>query len=131
MTFRVPPAANPTLISDSTVLLNSTEYTLTNPVITGNFTVSSEIPTEFKLYENFPNPFNPSTSIQYDIPENSFVKLVVYDITGKEVTTLVNETMAAGKYEAVWNGKEFASGIYFCRITAGDFKSTKSMVLLK
>ena len=131
MTFRVPPAANPTLISDSTVLLNSTEYTLTNPVITGNFTVSSEIPTEFKLYENFPNPFNPSTSIQYDIPENSSVKLVVYDVTGKEVTTLVNETMAAGKYEAVWNGQEFASGVYFAKLDAGSYKHIIKMLMIK
>ena len=83
------------------------------------------------MYENFPNPFNPTTLIRYDIPANSFVKLVVYDITGKEVTTLVNETMPAGKYEAVWNGQKFASGVYFYRITAGDFKSIKSMVLLK
>ncbi|MCX6162582.1 MAG: T9SS type A sorting domain-containing protein, partial [Ignavibacteriae bacterium] len=131
MTFRMPPAASPTLITDSTVFLDTAGFTITNPVITGNFTVSSEIPTEFKLYENYPNPFNPSTSIQYDIPANSFVKLIVYDITGKEVTTLINETMPAGKYEAVWNGKEFASGVYFARLEAGSYKHIIKMLMVK
>ena len=132
MQFRLPPDASPTLITDSTVfLVSGTSFGTTNPVTTGNFTVSSEIPTEFKLYENFPNPFNPSTSIQYDIPANSFVKLIVYDITGKEVTTLINETMPAGKYEAVWNGKEYASGVYFARLEAGTYKHIIKMLMVK
>jgi hypothetical protein len=132
MTFRVPPTASPTLITDSTIfLVSGTSFGTTNPLVTGSNTISSEIPTEFKLYENYPNPFNPSTSIQYDIPANSFVKLVVYDITGKEVTTLVNETMPAGKYEAVWNGKEFASGVYFARIEAGSYKHIIKMLMVK
>jgi hypothetical protein len=100
-------------------------------MITSVHIISSELPSEFLLRQNFPNPFNPSTSIQYDIPVNSFVKLVVYDITGKEVTTLVNETMPAGKYEAVWNGKQFASGIYFARLDVGSYKHIIKMLMIK
>ncbi|HEY5534301.1 MAG TPA: T9SS type A sorting domain-containing protein [Ignavibacteria bacterium] len=83
------------------------------------------------MYENFPNPFNPTTLIRYDIPANSFVKLVVYDITGKEVTTLVNETMPAGKYEAVWSGIEFSSSVYFARLDAGSYKHIIKMLMIK
>jgi hypothetical protein len=132
MTFRIPPEVSPTLVTDSTVfLVSGTSFGTLNPLPVGISAVSSEIPTEFKLYENYPNPFNPSTSIQYDIPANSFVKLVVYDITGKEVTTLVSENIVAGKYEAVWNGKEFASGVYFARLEAGSYKHIIKMLMVK
>ncbi len=133
ITFRIPPATPyPMLVTDSTVfLVSGTSFGTTNPISTGSNTISSEIPTEFKLYENYPNPFNPSTSIRYDIPANSFVKLIVYDVTGKEVATLVNETMTAGKYEAVWSGREFASGVYFARIEAGSYKHIVKMLMVK
>jgi hypothetical protein len=98
---------------------------------TGNTQISSEIPSEFKLHDNFPNPFNPSTTIKYDIPKSSFVKLAVYDITGKEVALLVNNNLQAGKYEVKWNGANQSSGVYFVRIEAGSFSRNVRMVLVK
>lgn len=131
VSFRMPPSANPTLITDSTIFLDTTEFTITNPIITGNYIVSSEIPTEFKLYENYPNPFNPSTSIKYDIAKNSFVRLTVYDITGKEIETLVSDNLEAGRYEATWSGSNFASGVYFAKIESGDYKHVIRMLMVK
>ena len=83
------------------------------------------------MYQNYPNPFNPTTKIKFDVPKLSYVTMKIYDITGHEVATLANQQMEAGVFELSWDATNYASGIYFCRITAGDFKSTKSMVLLK
>ena len=130
--FRMPPSAGPCLITDSTVFLDTlTGFNVTNPVLTGNYTISSEIPKEFKMYENYPNPFNPTTSIKYDIANNSFVKLMVYDVTGKEIETLVSDNLQAGRYEATWSGSNFASGVYFAKIEAGSYKHIVKMIMLK
>ena len=94
----------------------------------GKFT---EIPTEFSLSQNYPNPFNPSTVIRYSLIENSFTSLKVYDITGKEVANLVNESQDPGRYEVTFNGSNFSSGVYFYKITAGNFSSVKRMFLIK
>jgi hypothetical protein len=132
MTFRIPPSTFPTVVLDSLVpLVSGTTFTTTNPVITGNFNISLEIPSEFKLYENYPNPFNPTTSIKYDIAQNSFVKLTVYDVTGKAVETLVNENLNAGKYEATWSGVNYASGVYFAKIEAGSYNHIVKMLMIK
>lgn len=132
MTFRVTPQTTPTVVLDSlTPLVSGTTFGTTDPTVTGNFNISSEIPVEFKLYENYPNPFNPTTSIKYDIANNSFVKLVVYDVTGKEVETLVNDNLQAGKYEATFNGKNYSSGIYFAKIEAGSYKHIVKMIMVK
>jgi len=132
MTFRIPPSTFPTVVLDSlTPLVSGTTFTTSNPTITGNFNISNEIPSEFKLYENYPNPFNPTTSIKYDIANNSFVKLTVYDVTGKAVETLVNETMNAGKYEATFNGSKYASGVYFAKIEAGSYNHIVKMLMVK
>jgi photosystem II stability/assembly factor-like uncharacterized protein len=88
-------------------------------------------PYKYELSQNFPNPFNPTTKISYQIPEISFVTLKVYDILGNEVATLVNDEKAAGKYEADFNAKNLSSGIYFYRLQAGNFIRTFKMVLLK
>jgi 5'-nucleotidase / UDP-sugar diphosphatase len=80
---------------------------------------------------NYPNPFNPSTTIQYTLEQQENVKLVVYDILGKEVKTLVNESQAPGIYNVVFNAGNLASGFYFYTITAGDFHEIKKMILLK
>jgi len=98
-----------------------------------------ELPEEFILEQNYPNPFNPSTSIQYTISVKQFVQLKVYDILGGEVVTLVNEEQPAGIYEVEFSTtggpassiKNLASGIYFYKLTAGDFVQTRKMVLLK
>ena len=93
--------------------------------------ISTEIPSEFKLYQNYPNPFNPVTKIQYALPENADVKLTVYDVLGKEVETLVDKIQTAGYYEAEWNAADYPSGVYYYKLSAGDYSETKKMVLIK
>jgi photosystem II stability/assembly factor-like uncharacterized protein len=98
-----------------------------------------EIPTEFLLSQNYPNPFNPSTRIKYQVASNSRVSLVVYDILGNEIETLINEEKPAGTYEVTWyaeglpsrQGSALTSGVYFYQLRAGSFVETKKMLLLK
>ncbi len=91
----------------------------------------AELPTEYSLSQNYPNPFNPSTVISFSMVENGFVNLKVYDISGKEILTLVNESKNAGRYEVKFDGSRFASGVYFYKITAGNFSAVKRMFLIK
>jgi hypothetical protein len=91
----------------------------------------NEVPTVFKLYNNYPNPFNPSTMIKYDVPQNTFVKLSVYDILGQLVTNLVNQDMTAGRYEIVWDAKNYASGTYIYKFETSNFTDVKKMILIK
>ena len=93
--------------------------------------ISSEIPKDFKLYQNYPNPFNPSTIINYQLTINSFVMLKVFDISGKEVSALVNKKQSAGSYSVEFNGAGLSSGIYFYSLQTEDFKETKKMIFLK
>ena len=96
---------------------------------------------EFKLYQNYPNPFNPSTKIKYQIPENSFVTLKLYDVLGNEIATLVSEEKPAGEYEvefsaiggsaSVGNASLLPSGVYFYQLRSGNFVETKKMILMK
>jgi aminopeptidase N len=90
-----------------------------------------QVPSEFKLAQNYPNPFNPVTSIDYDIAKNSNVKITIYDMTGREVASPVNEFKTAGKYTVSFNAMKLASGIYYYKIQAGDFTAVKKMTLLK
>ncbi len=92
---------------------------------------NNDKPNSFILSQNFPNPFNPSTSIQYAISSTQFVSMIVYDVLGKEVATLVNEEKSAGKYEVEFNASSLVSGIYFYQLKAGDFVDTRKMILLK
>ena len=97
---------------------------------------SSMVPGEFSLYQNYPNPFNPETKIKFDIPETVKrktlnVKLIVYDILGKEIATLVNESLQPGTYEVEFNGENYPSGIYFYRLETSDFVQTKKMLMIK
>ena len=89
------------------------------------------IPSTFKLYQNYPNPFNPITKIRYRIPETGFVTLKVYDILGRDVATLVNGYKPAGNYELEFDASSLSSGVYFYRLTAGTFTTTKQMILLR
>jgi hypothetical protein len=91
----------------------------------------ADVPKVFKLYENYPNPFNPVTKIKYDLPKKSMVKLKVYDILGREVATLVNTVKAAGSYSVDFNASSLATGIYVYRITTDNYTATKKMMLLK
>ncbi len=93
--------------------------------------ISQNAPNEFILHQNFPNPFNPVTNIIYELPKASFVNLTLYDITGKEIENLVNSDQSAGKNEVTWDGTNYASGIYFYKLTTTEYNETKKMVLLK
>ncbi len=90
-----------------------------------------ETPAEFSVDQNYPNPFNPTTSIAYVVPSDVRVSLRVYNSLGQEVATLVDETRVAGRYTAVWDAGGMSSGVYFYRLQAGDFVSTKRMTLVK
>ena len=104
---------------------------------------SDEIPTEFALDQNFPNPFNPKTAISFHLPATnggdgqaglsavSFVQLTIYDILGREVATLVNEKLAPGAYTRQWDASGLTSGVYFYRLMAGSFTETKRMLLVR
>jgi hypothetical protein len=99
-------------------------------------TSSSEDPTEkprasFRLAQNYPNPFNPTTTIAYQLPVGSQVSLKIYDVLGREVATLVNTRQSAGYYTFTLNASNLATGIYFYRLQAGNFVSTKKMMLVK
>lgn len=100
-------------------------------LMTKQFIFSYIGPKEFKLEQNFPNPFNPVTTIQYQLPQDARVILKVYDILGSEVTTLVNEEQAAGYKEIKFNASNLASGMYIYRIQADKFVSVKKMMVLK
>ncbi|MCL4548364.1 MAG: fibronectin type III domain-containing protein [Bacteroidetes bacterium] len=89
------------------------------------------LPTRFDLSQNYPNPFNPITTIKYQIPEETFVGIKVYNLLGSEVTTLVNEMRTVGTYEVKFNASQLTSGIYIYKIQAGQFSQMKKMVLVK
>ena len=89
------------------------------------------IPTSFALDQNYPNPFNPSTIISYQLPEQQYVNVVIFNMLGEEVSTLVNEVKEAGYHKVEWSGSNLTSGVYFYRIEAGDFVSVKKMMLMK
>ncbi len=89
------------------------------------------IPNEYAVSQNFPNPFNPTTTISFDLPQESFVKLFIYDINGRKVVTLVNEQLSEGSYNAKFDAANFPSGIYIYKITAGSFSQIKRMLLIK
>jgi PKD repeat protein len=96
--------------------------------------ISGEVPVNFALYNNFPNPFNPLTKIRFDVPAFSDeipVELIIYDISGREVTRLVNGNFKAGSYAVSWDASSYSSGIYFYRMIAGEFTDTKKMILIK
>ena len=106
--------------------------------LTKQFILQYSVPTEYKLEQNFPNPFNPTTKIRFSIPnvtlsevEGSRVQLKIYDILGNEVTTLVNEQKEPGYYEVDFSASRYASGVYIYRLQSGSFVSTKKMMVLK
>jgi serine protease len=92
---------------------------------------SAQIPLSFSLYQNYPNPFNPSTKIRYDLPSESHVTLVVYDLLGQQVARLVDARQSAGQYEILFSASHLSSGIYFYRIQAGTYSDIRKMMILK
>lgn len=101
----------------------------------GKFTAVSprqqNVPSEFRLFQNYPNPFNPTTTILYDVPKKSHVTLLVYDVLGRKVATLVDGERSGGEYRVTFNGSRLASGVYFYRLKAGNYASVKKLLLLK
>jgi len=93
--------------------------------------ISTEIPKEYKLYQNFPNPFNPTTNINFDIIRNGNVRIIVYDLLGREVETLVNQDMSPGRYKLDFNAVNYASGMYIYKIVTHDFVDVKKMLIIK
>ena len=94
------------------------------------------LPNQFKLLQNFPNPFNPQTTIRYHLPENIFVNITIYDLLGKKVKTLVNHAQFSGPKSVIWNAKDdhgerVGAGIFLYQIQAGDFIQSRKMILLK
>ena len=124
----------------------SDDGTISVPALNGPLTLSIDIsslsvddqliPDVFALHQNYPNPFNPTTTLQYDLPEDAQVRIMVYDLMGREVKTLVNSQQNAGFKSITWDatndfGQSVSAGMYFYRISAGDFHSVKKMILLK
>jgi hypothetical protein len=92
---------------------------------------TSPVPNAYSLFQNFPNPFNPSTQISYTVGKQGFVSLKIYDVLGREVASLVNEVKQAGTYPVTWNAAKLGSGVYFYKIHVGSFSETKKMILIK
>jgi len=91
----------------------------------------SSVPMSFSLYQNYPNPFNPTTEIEYFLPCDRHVKLEIFNMLGEKVATLEDRRQTAGYKSVRWNSGEFATGIYFYKLTAGDFTGVKMMTLLR
>ena len=100
-------------------------------MITSAEMLLTDLPDHFSLHQNFPNPFNPSTSIRYGLPHASFVTLTVHNALGQQVAQLVNEQRQAGYHDVVFRGNGLASGVYYYRLKAGLFMSVKKLLLLK
>ncbi len=92
---------------------------------------NNDIPKTFNLAQNFPNPFNPSTTVQYSVADAGLIKIAVYNVIGQEIARLVNEEKQPGTYNITFDASNLPSGIYFCRMEANDFTSTRKMILLK
>ena len=92
---------------------------------------SAVMPISYSLHQNYPNPFNPVTKIRFSQPEAGDVSLVIFDIEGREVVRLVNGRLAPGAHEIIWDAGGFSSGLYFARLSAGDFVKTIKMLLIK
>ena len=105
--------------------------------LTGIQPISGQLPAHFELSQNYPNPFNPSTKIKFQMPNEVFVKLIVFDVLGREVAILVNEQLKPGTYEVDWNASNFSSGVYFYQLTVSSeqltemYRDTKRMILIK
>ncbi len=88
-------------------------------------------PGKFSLLQNFPNPFNPVTKIEFNVPVESYVQLSIYNVNGEKIQTLISELKSTGRYEVFWDAKNYASGVYFYKLEAGSFVDSKKMMLVK
>lgn len=113
------------------IVPDSGEIQIIKDKLTSNYEDSKSMIKSPFLFQNYPNPFNPLTTINYRISENSFVSLKVYDVNGREVTTLVNNRLLPGNYSIEFNGKSLSSGLYMCRLNSGSYTSVRKIILLK
>lgn len=111
--------------------LKQTDYNGSIKYFVLNNEIVFDVPLEFRLAQNYPNPFNPITRIDYDIPEDTDVKLSVYDVSGREIVRLENGFKSAGSYSVVFNGADFSSGVYFYTLKAIGFSGIKRMIMIK
>ena len=121
------------MVKNVRTIPNSEAHTdeLISYVVTGVEEVNHPAPSAYSLSQNYPNPFNPITKISWQSPVSSWQTLIVYDVLGNEVQTLVNEVRSAGNYELEYNASGLSSGFYFYKLTAGSFAETKKMLLMK
>jgi len=121
--------------SDGTSTGDDWNWAPSKRVIVRNATGIEKLPTavpgKFELKQNYPNPFNPSTNIKFSVPASSFVEVKVFDITGKQIETLVNGMLNAGEYQLNWDAANNPSGIYFYKLVAQGFTETRKMILVK
>jgi len=92
---------------------------------------ANEIPSSFEMFQNYPNPFNPVTTIKYQIPNSNYVRIVLYDQLGKEAGILFNGNQQAGFYRLTVDGTNLSTGVYYCRLTAGDYSKVIKISLIK
>jgi hypothetical protein len=125
-------------VTGKSVPLGRLSFSYHSNIITSVNQKDNQAPSKFSLSQNFPNPFNPSTEINYSIPQYGFVTLKVYNLLGQEVTTLVNKEQKAGDYTVNFNAANLptgrqglASGVYMYRIQSGNLSLTKKMILLR
>jgi len=100
-------------------------------VTTQEVVIFNTQPLAFSLYQNYPNPFNPSTNISFTLPVKSFVSLKIFDLSGREIATIVSEELSAGNYTRQWDAANMPSGVYFYRLKAGSFTETKKLILVR
>lgn len=93
--------------------------------------IAAQVPLEYKLYPVYPNPFNPTTTISFDLPKQVNVNIAIYNVLGQRVATIINNVLGAGNHKYVWNAAKLGSGIYFVRMQAGDLVKTTKVTLLK
>ena len=122
--IKVTVTDNDSAKASCTFTLNVSPHTAINPK-------GEQIVNEYELFQNYPNPFNPNTKINFALPKQGLVTLKIYDITGREINTLVNEVKQAGYYTVDFNASHLSSGVYFYKIQSGDYSSVKRMVLIK
>jgi len=128
--FSKTPSGSKSSVVDNKIVMKLLDYAPPPPPSTENYS-NLKIPSDFELYQNYPNPFNPITSISYRLPSASYVTVKIYNLLGKELTTIVQERKEPGEYTARWDGSKYPTGLYFYRMTAGTFTGMKKLLLVK
>jgi hypothetical protein len=113
------------------VAVSAQYYHFSTEIVVPTSSVEPAIVNDFSLEQNYPNPFNPSTKINYTLAERSNVTIKVYDVLGNEIATLINTTQEAGAYDVNFDASQLSSGLYIYTLSAGNFTSSKKMMLLK